>query len=197
MVNVTADGDARRDAGCGVMFYGSIHRLHRLILRSCVVLVILAFAGNTTAHEGPPFPLFVDQKVDRYVISVWTDPDVGTALFFVIVNGQEPPADFRVQIGVQPISGRSAEVFYPAVRENLQGRIQYQAQVQFDAQELWRVRVQLQSAQSIAETIATVEATPPGYGRWDLLIYLSPFLAVGLLWTIAMIRKAKQRTGDT
>lgn len=180
------------------MIHDSIHRLHGLIFRICVVLlVILAFARNTSAHEGPPFPLFVDQKVDRYVVSVWTDPDVGTALFFVIVNGQESPTDFQVQIGVQPVSGRLAEVFYPAVRENLQGRVQYQAQVQFDAQEVWRVRVQLQSAQSNAETIATVEATPPGYGRWDLLIYLSPFLAVGLLWTIAMIRKAKQRTGDT
>jgi hypothetical protein len=162
------------------------------------VLVILAFVTNVKAHEGPPFPLFVDQKVDRYVVSVWTDPDVGTALFFVIVNGQELPTDLRVQIGVQPVSGRLAEVFYPAERENVQGRVQYKTQVQFDAQELWRVRVQLQSSQSgNAETVATVEATPPGYGRWDLLIYLVPFLAVGLLWAVAMIRKVKQRTGDT
>ena len=164
-----------------------------------VVLVILMVVGNATAHEGPPFPLFVDQKVERYVVSVWTDPDVGTALFFVIVNGQgDLPPDLRVQIGVQPVSGRLAEVFYPAERENVQGRVQYKSQVQFDAQELWRVRVQLQSAQSgNAETVATVEATPPGYGRWVLLIYLVPFLAVGLLWAVAMIRKVKERTGDT
>jgi hypothetical protein len=161
------------------------------------LLVLVLVAGIAQAHEGPPFPLFVDQKVDRYVVSVWTDPDVGTALFFVIVNGPELPPDLHVQIGVQPVSGRLSENFYPAQLENLQGRVQYQAQVQIDRQELWRVRVQLQSAQSNAETIATVEATPPGYGRWDLLIYLSPFLAVGLLWAIAMIRKAKQRTGDT
>jgi hypothetical protein len=160
--------------------------------------VILLIAATATAHEGPPFPLFVDQKVDRYVVSVWTDPDVGTALFFVIIDQKDLPADLRVQIGVQPVSGRLSEVFYPAERENVQGRVQYKSQVQFDAQELWHVRVQLLSAQSgNAETIATVEATPPGYGRWDLLIYLSPFLAVGLLWTIVMIRKHKQRTGDT
>ena len=164
---------------------------------SLLLLIVLLFGRTTNAHEGPPFPLFVDQKVEGYVVSVWTDPDVGTALFFVIVNG-EPPKDLRVQIGVQPQSGRLAEVFYPAERENVQGRVQYKSQVQFDAQELWRVRVQLQSAQSgNAETVATVEATPPGYGRWDLLIYLVPFLAVGLLWAVAMIRKVKQRTGDT
>lgn len=167
------------------------------VRKGLLLFIVFAFARTVTAHEGPPFPLFVDQKVDRYVVSVWTDPDVGTALFFVIVNGQELPKDLRVQIGVQPVSGRLAEVFYPAERENVQGRVQFKSQVQFDAQEFWRVRVQLQSAQSgNAETVATVEATPPGYGRWDLLIYLVPFLAVGLLWAIAMIRKAKPRSGD-
>jgi hypothetical protein len=165
---------------------------------SYAVAFVMMLGVVANAHEGPPFPLFVDRKVDRYVVSVWTDPDVGTALFFVILNGQgEVPADLRVQIGVQPVSGRLAEVFYPAERENVQGRVQYKSQVQFDAQEIWRVRVQLQSAQSgNAETVATVEATPPGYGRWDLLIYLVPFLAVGLLWAVAIIRKVKQRTGD-
>ena len=156
-------------------------------------------AQSTSAHEGPPFPLFVDQKVDHYVVSVWTDPDVGTALFFVIVSTQqraEPPADLQVQIGVQPASGRLAEVFYSGERENLQGQTQYRAQVHFDAEELWRVRIRLQSAQGSAETVATVEATPPGYGRWDLLIYLLPFLAVGMLWAFAMVRKIKRRTGD-
>jgi hypothetical protein len=169
-----------------------------MVRRIFLLLLILAVARNASAHEGPPFPLFVDQKVDRYVVSVWTDPDVGTALFFVIVNGQEAPTDLHVRIGVQPVSGRLAEVFYSAERENVQGRVQYKSQVQFDAQELWRVRVQLQSSQSgNAETVATVEATPPGYGRWDLLIYLLPFLAVGLLWAVVMIRKVRQRTGDT
>jgi len=165
-----------------------------------LVLVMLVFAKSSSAHEGPPFPLFVDQKVDPYVVSVWTDPDVGTAQFFVIVNSQQNgqlPPDLRVEVGVQPVSGRVPEVFYSAARQNLQGQTQYRADVHFDAQELWRVRVRLESAGGNAETVATVEATPPGYGRWDLLLYLFPFLAVGLLWAIALIRKMKQRTGAT
>lgn len=163
--------------------------------RYILPLVIILFVAKTTsAHEGPPFPLFVDQKVDPYVVSVWTDPDVGTALFFVIVKSpSELPADLHVQIGVQPASGRLQEAFYPAQRENVQGQIQYRAEVQFDAEELWRVRVRFESAQGNAETLATVEATPPGYGRWDLLLYLFPFLAIGLLWGIAMIRKLKRQ----
>lgn len=166
----------------------------RRVSYALLLLVTLVFTERTKAHEGPPFPLFVDQKIDRYVISVWTDPDVGTAQFFVIVNPQQPaqlPGDLHVQLGVQPVSGRLPEVFYPATRENLQGQTQYRADVHFDAQELWRVRVRLESAGGNAETVATVEATPPGYGRWDLLLYLLPFLAVGFLWALALVRKLK------
>jgi hypothetical protein len=163
--------------------------------RFTLLLIVLLLAPVARAHEGPPFPLVVDQKADPYVISVWTDPDVGTALFFVILNAPEPPADLRVQIGVQPVSGRLPEAFYAAERENVQGQIQYRTQVHFDAQEIWRVRVRLESAQGNAETVATVEATPPGYGRWDLLVYLLPFLAIGVLWAVAMLRRIKRRTG--
>ena len=158
-------------------------------------IILFLFVRAASAHEGPPFPLFVDQKVDRYVVSVWTDPDVGTAQFFVIVNG-ELASDLRVQIGVQPVSGRLAEQFYVAQRENLQQQVQYKAEVHFDAEEMWRVRVRLESAQGNAETVATVEATPPGYGRWDLLVYLLPFVAVGLLWAIALIRKLRRQRTD-
>jgi hypothetical protein len=171
-------------------------RIIRLRARHALPLVIfLLFAGNAIAHEGPPFPLFVDQNVDRYVVSVWTDPDVGTALFFVIVSAPdatEVPADLRVQIGVQPVSGRLSEKFYAAQREDLPQQIQYRAEVHFDSEELWRVRVRLESALGNAETVATVEATQPGYGRWDLLVYLFPFLAIGALWAIALIRKLRR-----
>jgi hypothetical protein len=167
----------------------------------CVLsfVIFLFLTTSTSAHEGPPFPLFVDQKVDRYTVSVWTDPDVGTALFFVIVKVSEAeqlPADLRVQVGVQPANGRVPEVFYSATRENLQGQTQYRAEVHFDTQELWRVRVRLESAAGNAETIATVEATPPGYGRWDLLLYALPFVAIGLLWAVALVRKIKQRVSQ-
>jgi len=161
------------------------------------LVIVLCCAKLASAHEGPPFPLFVDQQVGPYVVSVWTDPDIGEALFFVIVNKPaQLPADLRVQIGVQPVSGRLPEAFYATERENLRNQVQYRAQAHLDAQELWRVRVRLESAQGNAETIATVEATPPGYGRWDLLVYLLPFLGVGALWAMAMMRKLKRRTGD-
>jgi hypothetical protein len=39
------------------------------------------------------------------------------------------------------------------------------------------------------EIAATVEPTPVGLGRWDLLLYGSPFLIIGMLWVIVVIRK--------
>ncbi len=161
------------------------------------VVVIFLMVATTRAHEGPPYPLFVDRQVNPYVVSVWTDPDVGDALFFVILNAPaQLPADLRVQLGVRPANGRLPEAFYTAERETLQGQVQYRALVHFDAEELWQVRVRLESAQGTTETLATVEATPPGYGRWDLLVYLMPFLAIGALWAIAMVRRLKRHTGD-
>ncbi|HSD45160.1 MAG TPA: hypothetical protein VLB87_01010 [Pyrinomonadaceae bacterium] len=161
-------------------------------------LVVLFFVNTARAHEGPPYPLFVDQTVGSYVVSLWSDPDVGDAPFYVILNNQQSglPPDLRVQIGVQPVNGRLPEAFYPAERESVQNQVQYKALVHFDAQELWRVRVRLESASGSAETTTQVEATPPGYGRWDLLVYLVPFLAVGIVWGVAMVRKFRQRTGD-
>ena len=161
------------------------------------LLLIFFFVRDVSAHEGPPYPLFLDRQVGSYVVSVWTDPDVGTGLFFVIPNTPAGlPPDTRVQVGVQPASGRLPEVFYTAQREDLKGQVQYRAEVQLDTEELWQVRVRLESGQGNVETLATVEATPPGYGRWDLLVYLLPFLAIGVLWAVAMIRKTKRRTGD-
>lgn len=157
-----------------------------------LVLLLLMIPTTVSAHDGPPFPIIMDQSVGSWSISVWTDPDVGTGSFFVLVNGvsgSSIPDDLKVEVGVQPASGRLAEAFYRAEREDLRGQIQYKALVPLDAEELWRVRVRLQSSQSSGEAIATVEATPPGLGRWDLLIYLLPFLAIGLLWLVAVVRK--------
>lgn len=171
-------------------------RFGKVVLRSCLrsalAITLLLWPNTARAHAGPPFPFLMDQKIDPYVISVWTDPDVGTGTFFVIVNAPASgavPNDLRVQVGVQPASGRLPETFYSSAREDLSGQIQYKALVQFDAQELWRVRIRLQSTLGSGEVMATVESTPPGYGSWDMLVYLLPFVAVGVLWFLAVMRR--------
>ena len=150
-------------------------------------LLFFSFSARVLAHDGPPFAIVVDQQVGPCVISVWTDPDIGEGSFFVIT--QTPPNDLTVQVAVQPTSGRLPEATYATVREDLKGQVQYKAMVHFDVQEQWRVRVSLHSAQGNGETTAFVEPTPEGLGRWDLLIYLVPFLAIGFIWLRAFLTK--------
>jgi hypothetical protein len=72
------------------------------------------------------------------------------------------------------------------------GQVEYNAQADFDRQELWRVRLVIESSQGGGEATADVQVTPPGFGRWDLLLYLLPFLLVAFLW-FRGITRAKQR----
>jgi hypothetical protein len=167
-------------------------RLRTILLTAALLLTCGAHAS---AHEGPPYPIIVDKALGPCVLSVWSDPDVGTGTFFFILEpppGGRVPEDVRVEIGVRPASGRLPEAVYAAGREDQGGRVQFKALVPFDAQETWRVRVRLQSAQGGGEVTTDVEVTPPGYGRWDLLIYLLPFAAVGFLWLRALVVRRRR-----
>jgi hypothetical protein len=145
----------------------------------------LLFALPAEAHNGLPFPIIENHKMAGCVISLWTHPDIGTGTFFVLVDpvpGGKIPDGLKVEIGIQPESGRLAEVLYPARRQDSRGQVEYNASAQFDRDEFYRVRLVLRSSQGTEEVLSRVEATPPGYGRWDLLLYLLPFLAVAFLW---------------
>lgn len=155
------------------------------------LMVILSCSVMVKAHEGPPYPVFVDKPAGPFVVSVWADPDVGTGVFFVILEppeGRTLPDDIEVELGVQPADGRLAETHYNAVRDSVRGQVQYKAEVSFDREELWRVRFILHSSQGSQEISTDIAVTPPGYGRWDLLVYLFPFLAIGALWLRAVFR---------
>jgi hypothetical protein len=157
-----------------------------------VAALWLGPAAAARAHEGPPFPIIMDRQAGPYLVSVWTDPDVGIGTFYVILTpapGTMLPEENKVEVCVQPASGRLAEACYLATRQNLRNRAQYFAEVAFDRQEMWRVRVQVSGTQGSGEVAAEVEATPPGYGGWDLLIYGFPFILFGMLWLYAALRR--------
>lgn len=165
-------------------------RDHPVVKRRRVVVVLalalmFAMRAQASAHEGPPYPLFVDKSAGPYLVSVWADPDVGTGTFFIAAEtarGGTLDADLEVSVCVRPADGRLAEVCYAARRDGVRDRAQFKAEVPFDRQEFWHTRVVVRSSLGAGETAAEVEATPPGLGRWDLLLYLSPFAAVGFLW---------------
>jgi hypothetical protein len=137
----------------------------------------------------------MDQRAGPYIISVWTEPDVGVGKFFVILEaapGMTLPDENEVEVCVQPTTGRLPEACYSGTRQNLRDRVQYYAEVEFDQQAMWRVRVN--DSNGPTEVTAEVEATPPGYGAWDLLIYAFPFVLFGMLSLYVALRRKRQRT---
>jgi hypothetical protein len=160
-----------------------------------VVMLWLLLPMPASAHNGPPFPIIENKKVGPCIVALWTHPDVGTGAFYVFVEpppGGMVPDDLKVKIGVQPATGRLPEKFYEAGRVKSRGQVQFNALADFDRQELWRVRLVVQSSQGRGEATAQVEVTPPGFGRWDLLLYLLPFLLVAFLW-FRGITRARRR----
>jgi hypothetical protein len=165
---------------------------------SVALLVALLLVSHTpaSAHNGPPFPIIENRKVGPCIVALWTHPDVGIGAFYVFVEpapGSTLPDDLKIKIGVQPVTGRLPETFYEAERVKSRGQVQYNAQAEFDRQELWRVRLVIQSSQGGGEATAQVEVTPPGFGRWDLLLYLLPFLMVAFLWFHGVSRMKRRR----
>jgi hypothetical protein len=169
-----------------------------LLLLAAVLLC--AWPLRVPAHDGPPYAVLIDKPVGPCVISLWADPDVGIGTFFIILepppNGLIPD-DVKVTVLVQPASGRLPEARYTAAREALRNQVQYRAEVQFDAPEIWLVRVMLESARGGGEISTEVEATPPGLGRWGILLYLFPFVVIGALWVRAILYRRKRRQVST
>jgi hypothetical protein len=118
--------------------------------------------------------------------------------FYVILApapGTTLPAENRVEVCVQPTSKQLPEACYPGTLQDLRDRVQYYSEVEFDRQEMWRVRVRVRGVHGSGELVAEVEATPPGFGVWDLLIYGFPFLLFGALWLCAALRGRRRVEG--
>jgi hypothetical protein len=161
-----------------------------------VMLLMLVTAIPARAHLGPPYPIMQDRKAGPFTISVWANPDTGIGSFFVVIEppkGGTAPSDMKVQVAVQPVSGRLAERTYGAWREKLRDRVEFKADVPFAKEEEWRVRILISTAQGSGEADTNVQVTPPGLGRWDLLLFALPFLGVGVLWFKAMSTKMGRR----
>lgn len=161
------------------------------------LLWLLLLAQPLLAHEGPPFAILSDRPVGPYVVSVWSDPDIGIATFFVILEPKkgapfEKPS--AVRIGVQPVSGRLEEAVYDAEPQRVRYGARHYAEIPLDRGGMWRVRTVIESPAGGGELSTEVEATPDGtLGPIDLAIYLFPFLAVAFLWGKAALRRSRVR----
>jgi hypothetical protein len=174
--------------------------------RCAPLLVALVLAGGAdsrpaAAHAGPPFPIVEDQRSGPYVVSVWSDPDIGIGTFFVLLaapEGGRLAVPRTVRIGVQPVSGRLHEAVHEAVPQEVAEGARFYAEVPFDSGGTWRVRIVLAGAQGTAELTTTIEPTPDGtIGPISLALYAIPFLAVGFLWLKAVLRGRGRTNQET
>lgn len=160
--------------------------------RFVLALAILLGSGRAaSAHNGPPFPIMQKHATGPYLLSIWADPNVGQGTFYVFLDpptGGKLPPDTTVEVGVRPVTGRLPEVVYPATAKTLWGRFQYVAVANFDREEQWTIRTLLHHGGETSEAATNVAVTPKGPARWEFLLYLAPFLAVGFLWVRAMMR---------
>jgi len=166
-----------------------------------LIPLLLAGAAPAVAHEGPPFPILVDQRVGPYVASVWTDPDIGTGTFFVVLEppeGGKLPAQTKVQVTVAPLDKHHGETLYEAEAQKVRYGARYFTETKFDQGGLWRVRVLLGGSEGGGELTAQVEPTPDGtIGPIALVLYALPFLAVGFLWLKAVLVRKEKAAGET
>lgn len=166
-----------------------------LLVPLVTALIIGTYPCPLKAHEGPPFPLFVDKPLGEYRVSLWADPDIGEAQFFVIIETPEgtiPQVEPRAAIWTEPTSGRLSRQMYAAARQPLRSHMQFEAKPHFDQQDFWKIGVRITGADGTnRELVTEVESTPPGLGPWDLAIYLFPFVLLGGLWCVAMIRRRR------
>jgi hypothetical protein len=130
---------------------------------------------------------------------VWADPDIGEALFYVVVESPDggPPAmpPREVSMWAEPTSGRVARANYPAQRQSLRNQVQFEAKPYFDQRDMWNVGFRLVAPDGHVDELTTeIESTPPGYGPWDFLIYLFPFVLLAGLWAVAMFRRFRAKS---
>jgi hypothetical protein len=150
-------------------------------------------------HHAPPVRIITDEQVGPWTISVWAQQHMDTGRLFVQVRSSSGttvptlPDDLKVEIGVQPASLNSPEIFYAASRESQDE--QYEAEAPFDIEKSWQIRVRLQSSHGVNETTTYIGAAPPGTGQWQFLLYSLPFLSMGGLWLrVYWLRRGLKRS---
>ncbi|MCB9897323.1 MAG: hypothetical protein H6825_04910 [Planctomycetes bacterium] len=165
------------------------------------LVLVLLLASLASAHEGPPYPVIVDEPHGPWLLTVWADPDVGRGTFWVQLEedgSHRAPADTVVHVSVMPADGRLDPVTVLADPEAWGSGQKHVAYVDFPTREFWTAHFVLDSASTgeHAESVVNIEVTPPGYGTIDLLIYSWPFVAIGALWIHAIRKRTRMLAAE-
>jgi hypothetical protein len=157
-----------------------------------VLLVWLAWPAAAEAHVGAPYPVLLEEAVGPYTVSTLADPDVGQGTFYVLValaGGESPPEGTTLMVWVEPEDGHRAEASYQAGRQQTRYGERFVAEVPFDAEGPWQVRLVLEGPAGTGETTFPVRVTPSGVGWLATLACLLPFVILGALWLRGTLRQ--------
>lgn len=171
-------------------------RVHRRL--PLAAAIVLAAPLALLAHDGPPFPILSDHIAGPYLLSVWTDPDTtddGSAggQFWVQVRpaakGRDLPRETRATVTIRAVDRQSAE--RSAQGAPVRGDVTNQfAALTMDHEGRFAVRVTLEGPLGTATADATVDATYDTRPAPALLVlYLVPFVLVGVLWARLLARR--------
>jgi hypothetical protein len=169
-------------------------------------VIVLAGAMSLTArtlaaHDGPPFPIVSDRVTGAYRLSIWTDPDTTDdgspgGQFWVRLEGDGDralPPETRATVSIRPLDRPGPEVRAPAapVRGDVTNQF---AALRMDHEGRFAVQVTVDGPLGSADVSSEVEATydlrPPAF---LLVLYLAPFVAVGLLWLRLIVSRRAAR----
>ena len=177
--------------------------MSRVFLAAAIALVL--FLRSAAAHDGPPFPIVSNQISGPYSISIWTDPDTtddGTPAgqFWVTLEAASGagamPAGTTATVSISPLDrvGQTHEGKAAPVNGNINR--QFVALV-LDHEGRFAVRVTVDGPLGRANVESQVDAT------YDLrpspasvVLYLLPFVAIGVLWAKVLIRRRRTAPRD-
>jgi hypothetical protein len=165
-------------------------------------IVVAALFHVVAAHDGPPYPIVSDRVTGPYRVSIWTDPDTTDdgspgGQFWVRVdradgNDRLPP-ETRARVSIRPLDRTGAEASAPAIAVRGDVTNQFAALV-MDHEGRFAVHIAIDgplgATQLDGEVSATYDLRPaPSL----LLLYLAPFVLVGILWGRLLARRRTVR----
>jgi hypothetical protein len=171
---------------------------------AAALLVVLALTARLAAHAGPPFPIVSSQIAGAYDIAIWTDPDatddaVAGGQFWIVLKPRGAsaiPAGTRVTVGIRALDRPASELTAPAAP--VDGLVTRQfAALRMDHEGPFAVRVAVDGPLGPAQITSQVDATydlrpPPAL----FVVYLLPFVVLGLLWVKLLRRRRALARGD-
>jgi hypothetical protein len=176
-------------------------------MRSVAVAVVMIVVASTVlrAHNGPPFPILQDQIAGAYRVSLWTDPDTtddqsaGGQFWVRLAPARAAgalPAETRARVVVNPVDRPGPEHGQAATPVNGDLTNQFAAVV-LDHEGRFAVHVAitgpLGDAAIDSEVMATYNLRPPVL---LLLLYVAPFIAIGVLWLRVVSRRRAIAAGS-